>query len=101
MGEDKFKNRFEKLIGQGKEKLDKSGWDGKDYKGGGPSLTEYSNFFYSCLDLIKDYFGDGSAFYIGLEKIMNDPKKIANPYYYAFCYGILEGAYNKYKEDIK
>ena len=93
---DKNKEFFEELINEGEQVLKRSGWDGRQYKSGGPSSEEYSSLIYSGMDIILKVFNESSSYYIGLDRIASDEKKSTNSYYYDYCLGIIKGAYKSY-----
>lgn len=92
---------FENLVKEGKKILEDCGWDGSRYSRKSPEAELYSNFLYRGMEMIRETLGNNSSFYKGLEKIVEDSKKSTNSYYFAHCYGIIEGAFIIYKGKSK
>jgi len=93
---------FKDLINEAKKILKRSNWDGKQYKNNSssPSSEEYSSLIYRGMDIILKSFNKDSQYYKGLDNIVSDENKSVDPYYYAYCFGIIEGAYKAYLKFI-
>lgn len=81
---------FNELIKYGNEKLMECGWDGRQCHNHFPKNEEYSKFLTRCMNLIISELGENSPSYKNLERIVNDPKKSSNSYYFAEVLGITE-----------
>lgn len=95
---DKIKELFEELINEGEEVLKRSNLNEEQYKNSSGILSneKYSSFIYKGMDIILKSLDKDSPYYIELNKIVSDENKSINPYYYAYCFGIIKGAYETY-----
>jgi hypothetical protein len=99
MEKDKIKNyltTYKKLIKQGKDTLDRYGWNGKSYKDKFPDKQEYILFFENSKRLIFEIFGSESIYYTQLAK--NLDKFYTSTVYYYFIYQILENSFKTFKD---
>ena len=99
MEKDKIENyltTYKRLIGRGKDTLDKYGWNGKSYKDKFPGKQEYILFFENSKSLIFEVFGSESIYYTQLTK--NLEKFYTSTAYYYFIYRILENSFKTFKD---
>lgn len=95
----KIEQKFQKLLNEGKETLNKCGWDGNHwYKW--PSEIDYLRFRTESLNLIGKVCGKDSCHYEELKNIATNENTSSYPQYFHMCYGVLEAAHNDFKEDF-
>lgn len=94
---EKIEQKFQKLIAEGKSILDRCGWNGQEWRNY-PSEIDYLRFRTESLNLISRVCGKDSEHYEALKNIAENEKMTSNPLYFHMCYGILEAAYNDFKE---
>lgn len=98
LSEEKIEERFKKLIGEGKSMLNKSGWNGQKYSNGNPSKIDYQKWRVQVVNLIERVCGKESIHYKMINDIAKDAK--SNSYYLKEYYGILQGAYIDYSDEM-
>jgi hypothetical protein len=97
--QEKIKEKFEKLLAEGKKTFQECGWDGKEWRKF-PSHVDYLRFRTESLNLIKRTCGEESEHYQQLRRLAEDKRTSGNPFYYHQCYGVLEAAYSDFSEDF-
>lgn len=96
---EKIKEKFEKLLAEGKRVFQECGWDGREWYRH-PSDVDYLRFRTESLNLIKRTCGEESEHYQQLRRLAEDKRTSGNSYYYHQCYGVLEAAYRDFSEDF-
>lgn len=96
---EKIKEKFEKLLTEGKKVFQECGWDGREWHRF-PSGVDYLRFRTESLNLIKRTCGEESAHYQQLRRLAEGERTSGNSYYYHQCYGVLEAAYRDFSEDF-
>ena len=96
---EKIEQKFHKLIDEGNSILRSAGWNGQDYHHH-PSDQDYQRWRTEALNLLKRVCGDASEHYLQLKKFTEDKDTKTNSYYFKDCFGILEAAFNDYKDDF-
>lgn len=94
---EKINDKFEKLLKDGKEVFSKNGWDGRGWQNH-PSPIDYGRFRTESMNLVRTVCGEMSSHYVELKRISDTRESGTNSYYFAICYGVLEAAYNDFKE---
>lgn len=95
--QEKIEQKFLKLLSEGKEIFSKCGWDGSVWSRW-PSEVDYLRFRTESLNLIGKVCGENSGHYKELINIIEKQADGANTSNLHRCYGILEAAYNDFKE---
>jgi hypothetical protein len=96
---EKVEHKFQKLVEEGNVILRSSGWNGQEYHHH-PSDQDYQRWRTEALNLVKRVCGDTSEHYLQLKKFTEDKDTKTNSYYFKDCFGVLEAAYNDYKDDF-
>lgn len=96
---EKIKEKFERLLAEGKKVFGECGWDGKTWHNF-PSPVDYLRFRTESLNLIKRVCGEESEHYQQLRRLAENEKTSGNPFYYHQCYGVLEAAYRDFSDDF-
>ncbi len=96
---EKIKEKFERLLEEGKKVFQECGWDGKKWYRF-PSDVDYLRFRTESLNLIKRTCGEESEHYQQLRRLAEGKDTSGNSYYYHQCYGVLEAAYRDFSEDF-
>lgn len=96
---EKIKEKFEKLLAEGKRVFQECGWDGRRWYRH-PSDVDYLRFRTEGLNLIKRTCGEESEHYQQLRRLAEDKSTSRNSSYYHQCYGVLEAAYRDFSEDF-
>jgi HEPN domain-containing protein len=91
--------QFESLIGEGKSIMSQSGWDGREWLRF-PSMLDYLRFRTRGSNLISRVCGVDSVHYKELDNISKNKEMSSNSYYFHMCYGVIEAAYQDYKEGL-
>ena len=99
MQNDFLENKFSKLITEGKQLHSAGGWDGYNYYTFPPSL-DYQRFCTQALNLIERVCGRNSVHFESLNMIMTSERTSLNSFYLQDCIGILEGAFNDFKDGM-
>jgi len=95
--EEKVKEKFERLLLEGKRVFEECCWDGKEW-GKFPSDVDYLRFRTESLNLIKRACGEESEHYQQLRRLAEDKNTSVYSSYYHQCYGVLEAAYRDFSE---
>lgn len=97
---EKIKEKFEKLLAEGKKVFQECGWDGENWPRW-PSDIDYLRFRTESLNLVKRTCGEESEHYQQLRRLAEDKDTSGyNSAYYHQCYGVLEAAYCDFLEDF-
>lgn len=96
---EKIKNKFEKLLSEGRGILSKSGWNERNFNTF-PSDVDYLRFRTESLNLIERVCGKDSSHYKELWNIATDKEMKHRSNYFTMCVGILEAAYNDFNDDF-
>lgn len=94
--DERIAEKFKALLGEGKEILQRSGWNGQQYQRSIDAVA-YMRFRTEALNLIKRSCGEDSDHYQQLKTLAEDKSIALNSYYFKDCYGVLEAAYRDYK----
>jgi len=95
--EEKIKEKFERLLLEGKRVFEECGWDGRNWWRN-PSDVDYLRFRTEGLNLIRRACGEESEHYQQLRRLAEDKNTSVNTFYYHQCYGVLEAAYRDFSE---
>jgi hypothetical protein len=99
--DEKIKSKFEALLSEGKQILQQCGWNGRDeYRSHFPSQVDYLRWRTQAINVIERVCGRTSTHYQDIRAIADDDKTKLNSYYFADCFGVLQGAYNDYADDF-
>lgn len=96
---EKIKEKFEKLLAEGKKVFQECGWDGENWYRI-PSGVDYLRFRTESLNLIKRTCGEESEHYQQMRRLAEGKNTSSNSLYYHQCYGVLEAAYRDFSEDF-
>lgn len=96
---EKIKEKFERLLAEGKKVFQECGWDGEDWHRL-PSDIDYLRFRTESLNLIKRTCGEESEHYQQLRRLAEGKGTSDSSFYYHQCYGVLEAAYRDFSEDF-
>ena len=93
-----IKQKFEKLLANGNEILQRCGYTESKGLYSHPSNVDYLRFRAETTNLILRVCGKNSPHYLEIVNIANDKQMSSNSYYFTLCFGILEAAYADYSE---
>lgn len=88
---EKISKKFQDLIVEGYEILQRNGWDGKRYYSH-PNDIDYKRFRAEALNIVRRVCGEKSDHYLELRRLAEDSSSSNNSYYYKDCIGIVEAA---------
>jgi len=95
--EEKIEKKFNQLLQEGNDILNRSGWNGEKYYKF-PSTKDYLRWRTEALNLIKIVCGQNSVHYKQLKQLAEDEDSRNNSYYFVNCFGILEAAGKDYAD---
>jgi len=95
--DEKITEKFKALLAEGKQILQRAGWDGQEYHTSHPDDVSYVRFRTEALNLIKRSCGEQSDHYRELKRLAEDKNTSLNSYYFKECYGALEAASRDYE----
>lgn len=95
--EEKVKEKFERLLLEGKKVFHECRWDGRNWWRH-PSDVDYLRFRTEGLNLISRACGKESEHYQQLRRLAEDKNTSVSSFYYHQCYGVLEAAYRDFSE---
>lgn len=96
--EEKVREKFERLLAEGKRVFEECGWDGKRWTGAHPSPIDYLRFRTESLNLIRRACGEESEHYQQLRRLAENEETARNPFFYHQCYGVVEAACRDFSE---
>ena len=86
------KEKFTRLVEEGRKALRSSGWDGFEYKSRHPPDDVYFRFRTEALNLVRRSCGEDSDHYSALKRLAESKNSANNSYYLAHCLGVVEAA---------
>jgi hypothetical protein len=92
MTDDKIRQKFQFLLGEGLRILSSVGWNGKEYTRDFPSSIEYQRFKAETMNIVKNVCGENSAHYVVLKQLAENKNTAAATEYFVDFYGVLEAA---------
>lgn len=95
-----IKKSFARMIEEGRQILEKSGWDGKNYNNKYIALNDYYRFRTEALNLLRRSCGEDSDHYRELMRIAETEDTSTNSYYFALCFGVVEAAQRDFEAGI-
>ncbi len=95
---EKIKEKFEKLLANGGEILQRCGYTESKGLYRHPSTVDYLRFRSEAANLILRVCGKDSPHYLEIVNISKDKEMVSNSYFFTMCFGILEAAYADYSE---
>ena len=95
--DEKITEKFKALLAEGKQILQRAGWDGREYHVSHPDDVSYVRFRTEALNLVKRSCGEQSDHYRELKRLAEDKSTALNSYYFKECYGALEAASRDYE----
>jgi len=95
--DESIKAKFEALLAEGQQILQKSGWNGRQYQSF-PNHVDYTRWRTQAINLIERVCGRSSTHYQDIRILADDQKTNLNSSYFKDYFGILEGTYADYKD---
>lgn len=95
----KITEKFERLLAEGKQILQTTGWDGKDYRTH-PDDIDYRRFRTQALNLIRIVCGAQSDHYKELSRIAEGDGSESNSYFFKDCFGVLQAAKSDFDDGL-
>lgn len=99
LAQEKIEIKFKNLLDEGKWILNQCGWNGQEYNIF-PSDIDYQRWRMEAINLIERLCGRKSVHYEALSQIIENKLSKFNSFYFKECYGILEAAFNDYKDGL-
>lgn len=97
--QDLIAQSFARLLGEGREILQRAGWDGHKYQRF-PAQNDYYRFRTESMNLIRRSCREDSDHYRELKRIAETKETSTNSYYFVHCFGVLEAAQRDFEAGI-
>lgn len=95
---EKIEQKFEKLLANGREILQRCGYSESEGLSRHPSRVDYLRFRTESTNLIVRVCGKQSPHYLEMANVSKSKQMSNNSYFFPLCLGILEAAYADYSE---
>ena len=86
-----IKQCYIRLIEEGRQILQRGGWDGKNFDRHPPD-NEYVRFRMESMNLVRRSCGEDSDHYREFKRMAEDRHTCTNPHYFIYYFGVLEAA---------
>lgn len=93
---ERVKEKVEGLLAEGKEVLDRAGWDGNRFMDDLPSDNDYVRFRTESLNIIRRACGEESDHYREMTRLAQHEYSQFSSHYFPQCYAVLEAAYRDF-----
>ncbi len=95
----KITKKFERLLAEGKQILQTTGWDGSHYSTY-PDDIDYRRFRTQALNLVRIVCGAQSDHYKELSRIAEGDGSESNSYFFKDCFGVLQAAKSDFDDGL-
>jgi hypothetical protein len=96
--DEKIKSKLDALLSEGRQILQRCGWDGSEFRQTFPNQIDYARWRTEATNLIERVCGRTSTHYQEIRSIAEDVKTRLNSFYFADCFGILLAASKDYAD---